>query len=246
MNNIKNNILAASALLACATLPGCRDSGNDDSSYFGSFVTQYFLADSISIRPDKKHGDTFLVGSYRYHIYRHDETRPARRRVYDNLCTKHGDAFYDRWEGPGFSNRALGHDWASIELASDADYAEGYPAGSSLSPLAGFEGVTYGPYIRSGYTLSPTLVRYPVNAMLDELRPTDMTLLGIREQAVYKDSWEGENLYEDWYAFCYFARLRLLSPPTLSQTHNFTLTLTNDEGRAFTADFRAVFDGPDE
>ncbi len=243
---MKTDMLAASALLACAALAGCRDSGDDDYSYYGSFVTQYFLADSISIRPDKKHGDTFLVGSYRYDIYRHDETRPARKRVYDDLCIKHGDTSYDRWEGPGFSNRALGYDWASVELASDADYAEGYPAGSSLVPLVGFEGITFGPYIRSGYTLSPTLVRYPVNAMLYGLRPADMTLLGIREQTFFRDYWRGEEHYYGTYSFCYFARLRLLSPPDLSQSHNFTLTLTTDEGRTFTACFRAVFADPDE
>ena len=69
----------------------------------------------------------------------------------------------------------------NLEVWSSADWDAEHPAGTSLNDLARFSSNTPWPYIQSGYTQKYheqlNGEYYPVDKLISELTPDDMTLL---------------------------------------------------------------------
>ena len=84
--------------------------------------------------------------------------------------------FYDQ----GLNPRCF-RDFVNLEVWSSADWDAEHPAGTSLNDLARFSSNTPWPYIQSGYTQKYheqlNGEYYPVDKLISELTPDDMTLL---------------------------------------------------------------------
>ncbi len=229
-------------IAACCALalffPSCEIA---DSAFYRSYITKYGIIDRLMV-------STVSYEDYVYYLYADFEWHyggpkgSMGEKIYEALCLKHGDMSYNRREGGMPSRPAVGHDFVSIDIVSDADYTEGYPAGSSLAPLAEFSGLTAMPYIASGYESRyegkyPDFYRadneyrelYPVYGRLNELGREDMT-------ALMASSFSS--------AFPHFGAVRFVTFPDLSRSHNFTLTLTTDEGLVFKTTFHVDFISP--
>ena len=87
-----------------------------------------------------------------------------------------GFIFYDQ----GLNPRCF-RDFVNLEVWSSADWDAEHPAETSLNDLARFYSNTPWPYIQSGYTQKyheqPNGEYYPVDKLISELTPDDMTLL---------------------------------------------------------------------
>lgn len=79
------------------------------------------------------------------------------------------------------SNPRCFRDFVNLEVWSSADWDAEHPAGTSLNDLARFSSNTPWPYIQSGYTQKYheqlNGEYYPVDKLISELTPDDMTLL---------------------------------------------------------------------
>ncbi len=229
--------------VACFALVGCIPLGCyiDDTSLYRSYITHYGVIDRLMV-------STVSYEDYVYYLYADFERcyggpkGSTGEKIYEFLCLKHGDMSYNKREGGMPSRPAVGHDFVSIDITSDADYTEGYPAGSSLAPLAEFSGLTAMPYIASGYGKLyegeyPDFYRagneygrlYPVYGRLNELGREDMAALMISPSAFLP----------------HFGAFRFVTFPDLSRSHDFTVTLTTDEGLVFTTTFHVDFISPE-
>ncbi len=189
-----------------------------------SYVYQYEDAGSISLSDAETVFDTegirilfenlSLIGS----VGSVDEEQIA---AYDALCEKHGDMTYNRkiniHSGMGY-NTNIGLDFLSIDVVSDSDYDESHVAGTSLADITLFYGGTLKPFIDSGYAPTGRHTNYSsVESLLTDLTPDQLTLL---------------------HSLMY---LKFVSLPTLSKTHNFTVTMTADDGRIFSDTIEITF-----
>ena len=108
-----------------------------------------------------------------------------KKDFYNQLCEKHNDVSYNRRVRVYFYDQGLNprcfRDFVNLEVWSSADWDAEHPAGTSLNDLARFSSNTPWPYIQSGYThkyheqLNGEY--YPVDKLISELTPDDMTLL---------------------------------------------------------------------
>ena len=109
------------------------------------------------------------------------------RDYYEELCEKHNDTYYNRRVeinhsvvGPTPWLRCA-RDFVGLEVWSSADWDAEHPAGTSLNDLTRFSSETPWPYIRSGYVEKYSDEKdgeyYPIDKLVAELTPDDMTLL---------------------------------------------------------------------
>ena len=108
-----------------------------------------------------------------------------KKDFYNQLCEKHNDVSYNRRVRVYFYDQGLNprcfRDFVNLEVWSSADWDAEHPAGTSLNDLARFSSNTPWPYIQSGYTQKYheqlNGEYYPVDKLISELTPDDMTLL---------------------------------------------------------------------
>ena len=108
-----------------------------------------------------------------------------KKDFYNQLCEKHNDVSYNRRVRVYFYDQGLNprcfRDFVNLEVSSSADWDAEHPAGTSLNDLARFSSNTPWPYIQSGYTQKYheqlNGEYYPVDKLISELTPDDMTLL---------------------------------------------------------------------
>ncbi len=197
-----------------------------DWRWWRSYVYQYNDAGSISLSDAEtvfhvegiriSFENLSLIGSYGSV----DEEKIA---AYDALCEKHGDMTYNRnvniHSGMPYDPN-IGLDFLSIDIVSDSDYDESHVAGTSLADITLFHGGTLKPFIDSGYAPTGTYTNYSsVESLLTDLTPDQLTLLN------------PGTMY-----------LKFVSLPTLSKTHNFTVTMTADDGRVFSDTIEMTFE----
>lgn len=141
-----------------------------------------------------------------------------KKDFYNSLCEKHNDVFYNR--RVRIYNNVVDtrcfRDFVNLEVWSSADWDAEHPAGTLLNDLARFYSNTPWPYIQSGYTQKyheqPNGEYYPVDKLISELTPDDMTLL------------PREGFYF-WF----------VSRPAQPGKHTLFVRLTADDGKVFEA-----------
>ncbi|GHU87238.1 hypothetical protein FACS1894153_4750 [Bacteroidia bacterium] len=172
--------------------------------------------------------------------------------IYDSLCVLHKDMSYNRkersldspiWSGAHF---ALSPDLANINIISDMDFDEFHKAGDKLNDIINLLSFSTAPFIRSGYVslyhadtsnseyyyyaiLSLSRNRaFPIKKSLSEITISDMELMG-----------GGFNWYLEHntpIAYLFFTQ-----EPTISKTHNLTVTITLSDGRFFEKNIEKTF-----
>lgn len=132
-------------------------------------------------------------------------------RKYEELCRKHSDTSFDGedhyYDNP--AKRCFAHDLATIELVSDSDFDKGHPAGTSLLDMMNYSASSLTRWIKKGYPMGSFMEDcFIIDKKADTLEPEDLSLL------------------------CYFNmfQLQFISVPSLSKSHNFTLTVKYDDG----------------
>lgn len=152
------------------------------------------------------------------------------KESYDALCEKHNDMTYNRkitiLMSYGNWTESLGVDFVSIDMVSDSDFDATHSAGSSLGDIVKFHSDSLKPYIDSGYKeCNNTYYGFgcyqSFDGFLSELTVNELTLM--RNGG-------------------YIGSLKLETKPTLSKTHTFTVTMTADDGRVFTASIDMEFE----
>ncbi len=136
----------------------------------------------------------------------------VKKSEYRALCIKHGDIGYNRYIRQ-YQKKLLSYsnaDFTKVSIISDADFDESHLADSELGDLVLFEALSPYAYIKSGYKIGSPM--QGISKLVSELEYEDLILLG------HKNS---------------LAELKFLSEPTLSKTHNITITMTSDDGRVF-------------
>ena len=153
-----------------------------------------------------------------------------KKAAYDALCEEHGDMTFNNYnrviddpENPGI--RAYpGVDVVSIDLVSDADFDERRPAGASLNNIVEFSAFAVKSWIDNGYTNEgldhKSTSIYQVCTALSEFSAGDFLLIGDADM-----QWNDRAMR--------LGALRLYLDPTLSKSHNFTVTVTMSDGRIF-------------
>jgi len=223
MNN-KIRILCESFLFTIVVMLNwsCEKGDGYGESFFSkSYITDYVYPDSLEscfvetvddrmVMRLRFHGGYYVaLSSYRYFA---DWER--REYLFDSLMVSYGDTTYNEdiyVEG----HQALATPIDSISVISDADYDENHAAGSDLSDIVIFQGVSYYNFISHGYFREEDIYGdyyddngLKLNRPLSELRPEDYHL------------W-------DFYPFEF-----KFFKPSLSQVHHITVTIATG-GKTF-------------
>lgn len=195
--------------------------GYGESFFSKSYITDYVYPDSLVSHYVETVDDTMVVcldfqATYRVGLlsYRHFADWERREQLFDSLMVSYGDTTYNEdiyLEG----HQALATPIDSISVVSDADYDENHTAGSDLSDIVIFQGVSYYNFISHGYfrekdTFGDYYDDYgsKLKRRLSELRPEDYHL------------WK-------FYPF----EFKFLKP-SLSQVHHITVTIATG-GKTF-------------
>lgn len=153
-----------------------------ETYYSRSFVLSYDRFSKISVKQAYDRKLDYLVdfvgeGEWDFRMSGDDKA------YYDLLCAKHNDLFYNRKVCVylNMPDSRCYRDFVKFEVWSSAAWDADHPAGTMLGDIAVFDSNTPWPYIRSGYTRKYAEEKggeyYPVERLVSELMPEDMTLL---------------------------------------------------------------------
>ena len=193
---------------------------------FRSFVWGYTEINEVFLWEDPI---GFIVMAYSYNDLVCDwRSKGAKKKLYDSLCIAHNDMSYNKeiayfdTPAPSADDGVLlpMHNVASIQVVSNADFDELHPAGASLNDLIRFCSATVYPFLQSKYTSrhvwtaddclgyrAPSCC-FPINKLLSEIQPEDLIMLNPH------------------IGFLHFEK-----NPSLSQTHELTITVVLDNGK---------------
>ena len=180
-----------------------------------------------------------------YSDYYENSTYKPTQEQYDKymeLCEKHRDyeykhkieilPFKDK-EGNGCGYVKGYTYWditpVSIDIASNADFDETHPAGTSLNDITLFTTFSPYPFIKNGYTGKEFVKN---KKTLDKYTQDDFKLVFCLDDV----STFSEDLDRDNYGALTFAK-----EPTKSKEHTFTVTIKDDYGRTFTDSLTMTF-----
>lgn len=249
-----------SALLAAVCLlVGCDDSSNEDGKYSTVKLNTYvvcYQTTILSLDADVRDGNLIYLfenipgmGEGRLYAF-NDE----HKREFKALSEKYGDTGFknDYLMMPPVRREFMAMPFTKVEIVSDSDFDAQHPAGASLSDIARFKTITPYPFIRSGHTetfdwesypgyedfkglfyntitddilhILDAMYVYPVDKLASELTTDDLTLLGRGECGwVHYGKINTDP----------FAVLEFEQEPDISKTHNFVVTLTDEDGNRY-------------
>jgi hypothetical protein len=198
---------------------------------FRSFVYEYYNAESVFIY-ETSDRNIAMAFSDRQTVCNW-QSKGEQKKLYDSLCTAHNDLTYNKevtyYESPDPELPALSlNSIASIEVSSNADFDHEHPAGTPLNDIIRFMGKSVYEFLQSNYTnkydwenipeeyrkertFRGAFYEFPRYKLLSELTPEDM-----RMQTTD------------------FGVLHFEKEPTLSKTHELTITITLDNNREIT------------
>ncbi len=233
------------AMLSCSEKIGS-EKGTD--IYFRSYVMYYWDIKDLELKDNPEKGlisCSMVIGDY---VGGYADTDMSHKTTYDALCEKHNDMKYDRVVRRFSLDPNIDYlcaDIVSIEIKSDSPYNASHLAGSSLADIVILDSYSAQPYIDNEYVMydwgeqESLLVHhdksgkkpyYPVYKKVSDLTSLDLMLLGAGSCQYYK------------YWHYRLGVFRFQSSPTLSKTHKFTVTMTADDGRIFTASIDMTFE----
>lgn len=225
--------------LLLALLSGCKEDidGKYERQFYRSLVQDYETTDSLSVKFDRYY-NAYMI------IHHRDELIAKRTNEYkyNLLCVKNNDMSFNMETVfitmNAYTEAVCANDFVSIALVSDIDFDAVHPAGTSLADIVEFRTASPKRYIDSGYTeeyrypderefdFYPHTFMYkwfwPVRARMSELTEYDLSMMK-----------SGDGV---------LAAFRFIRRPAAAGEHGMTLTMTTDEGKAFTARFKAVFE----
>lgn len=148
---------------------------------------------------------------------------PQNTEQYMECAAKNGD-IRDReyllpYNYPS-TKRAFAFNWRTLTVTSNKRYDAAHPAGQPLNDLIEFNGLTYGPYIESGYNMQVEEYKY-VCKLLSECTINELSMLSA-------NTWD-------------FPRLYFLKSPDKKEEHTITVRLEADYGEPVrTASIRCI------
>ena len=196
---------------------------------FRSFVIRYYEPQEVFMfeTPDGN-----IIVSYNEATVICDWKSKGKQKIlYDSLCKAHNDMSYNKEimyypspiSGDGVVDMSV-NNVVEINVTSNADFDEQHLAGTSLNDIILFMGMSIHPFLESNYVYSHNWdekpeglkdekysfaqsFHSPVTGLLSELKPEDMIMLS------------------EIVGFLHFEK-----NPTLSKTHELTITVTLDNG----------------
>ena len=193
------------------------------SEVFRSFVFAYTEIENVAFGEFENGDIAMFCGRKTICDWR---SKGAKKKLYDSLCIAHNDISYNKeisyYIAPDDSGEdAISlpiHNVASIQVFSNADFDELHPAGTSLNDLIRFCSSTVYPFLQSNYTYRYTWTTddcyyapffcSPINKLLSEIQPADLIML-----------------------YPYLGLLHFEKSPSLSKTHELTITIVLDNGK---------------
>ncbi len=219
MKRIVLFILVVFSLISC----------KKETVFLRSYVTRYIGVDEIMLKESDLNSGYINILYKGYNLGNYYDTGKLKES-YDALCEKHNDMTYNREVtlivGDEYYTPCIGADFTSIDVVSNSDYDEVHLAESSLGDIVLFMSQSLKPFIDSNYTSQCEYNIYcasPVENLLTELTPDQLTMLGE-------------------FGYSAIGSLKFTTQPTLSKTHKFTVTMTADDGRVFTASIDMTFE----
>lgn len=204
----------------------------DSKEFLRSYVMYYYDAAEMDLtlsygnNIDIYFGELSSLGDYK--------STGALKKSYDALCEKHNDMTFLRdfvvrdAYGP-HSTEQLGLDFLSIDIVSDSDFDAEHPTNTSLSDVVMFYSYSLKPFIDSHYELRYNGgVYHPIEEKISNLSANQLVLLGRKANVGFWPMYIGTLVFE--------------KEPDLSKTHTFTVTMTADDGRIFTASIDMEFE----
>lgn len=205
-------------LVSLSLLVSCQ---KEETYYLRSFVMKYMDAQSISLR---EYSNGISIRADFLSSLGDFQSTGQLRESYDALCRKHNDMTFMRKKTvfPYSWTTNIGIDFLSIDVISDSDFDAEHPANTSLADVVIFSSHSLKPFIDSGYESKYDGREYhPFKDVISNLSSEQLILLG-------KDN--------------YIGSLTFNAEPTSSKTHKFTVTMTADDGRVFTASIDKKFE----
>lgn len=216
-------------------------------SVFRSYINTYYSYNDIAADLTNA-GNIKLYGSSFNQHYTWDAKGKAKE-VYDSLCTQNNDVSYNTKMGYIVGTNwghAYAEDIVNIDVRSNSDFDEQHPVGTLLNDIITLISVSPKKFIDSGYQQtygwqnnSNQSFQYeatsnnfgngefssnyhPIEKKLSDITSTDMILAGFD-------------------VYCY-AFLLFDSTPTLSKTHELTVTVNMTNGKTYTSSIIKTFE----
>ncbi len=226
-------------LLSVALLYGCSEKSGDAGSYIyrRSFAMRFSETGYLELRESYLYdqpGIGFGIYLDMSSSCMYTDTG-EKKEQYDAFCEKYGDMTYNRkvFVYYGEISSFQMYSFVSVEITSDADYDDLHPAGSSLADLFIFDATSAKPFVDSGYEMHEYVwfgdgkihktPYYPIYKKVSDVIPYDFLMLSSGSTGA------GGHLHFE-------------SLPTLSQTHTFTVTFTDERGETFSDSLQMTFE----
>ena len=148
----------------------------------------------------------------------------------NSLCTYYNDRSYNREIVP-HSTQAIASTLTTIDLVSDSDFDERHKAGASLADITFLAGASPYDYIQSGYTKTFDWKNAPPFYEQNQL----YIWYGSNDSPLYMRLSEIDSRDLTLLNPIFF--LTFESQPTLSKSHKFTLTVTDEKGKTISTEF---------
>lgn len=214
---------------------------------FRSYITSYYDCAELTLMITDD-GNIVITGHSTIGIGSWD-SKGREKQIYDSLCTLHNDMTYNKERSyigyPDFGNSYKG-DIVSVDVVSNADFNELYPANSSLNDIVRFLSRSIYPYILSGYkdtfdwdkdfpenfrvekglsfgNMDENPCYHPVDKRLSELTPSDLVLANT-------------GYFNVQLGFLVFEQ-----QPNVNKKHELTVTIKLSDGRVFTPKVAKIF-----
>lgn len=148
---------------------------------------------------------------------------PQNTEQYLECAVKNGDIrekeFLLPYNYPS-TKRAFAFNWRTLTVTSNKRYDSAHPAGQPLNDLIEFNGLTFGPYIMSGYNKQVQEFNY-ICKLLSDCSSQELSMLSA-------NTWD-------------FPRLYFLKSPDQKEEHTITVRLEADYGASVrTASIRCI------
>lgn len=148
---------------------------------------------------------------------------PQNTEQYVECAAKNGDIrekeFLLPYNYPS-TKRAFAFNWRTLTVTSNKRYDAAHPAGQPLNDLIEFNGLTFGPYIMSGYNKQVQEFNY-ICKLLSDCSSQELSMLSA-------NTWD-------------FPRLYFLKSPDKKEEHTITVRLEADYGASVrTASIRCI------
>ena len=212
-----------------------------------SLIRGFYNIEKLELR--LSHSDNIYLSVQPYEVYTMMSQKPDDRAYYTKLCESYQDNNFNKMMTKEEASSYYSYTFSSIpirfiDITSNQIFNENHPANTSLKDIVNLLSVSPQKYIQSAYKTSYNWenipenflkdedakrfrydiyhANYPIDIKLSEAQNSDFTLLG--------------------HSFQTLGVLIFNEQPTTKGVHEFTVTLTLENGKSFSASIEKNFE----